>query len=124
MEISGGVRSQANGAAAARGLGVLVLLACVVLTLPARADVFRIAWAEANLEPSGISMYCGGCHDGSAATLPAVNRAGTHPVDRGGLTCLSCHRSTDGRKTPWRCVECHRDIFYGGSSTVAAFRRR
>ncbi|HEY3349180.1 MAG TPA: hypothetical protein VGM13_05340 [Thermoanaerobaculia bacterium] len=124
MEISRGVRGRANGAAAARGLGVLVVLAGSVLALPVQANVFRIAWAEANLTPAGVSMYCGGCHDGSAATLPAVNRAGTHPVDRGGVTCLSCHRSTDGRKTPWRCVECHRDIFYGGSSAVAEFRRR
>ena len=92
----------------------LVVVWIAVTTAPASADRLRIAFAEAKVPPAEVSQYCGECHDGAIASLPKVNRVGSHPVDRGGLTCLSCHRSGDSKGTPWRCAECHQDILYGG----------
>lgn len=97
-------------------LVVLLFAASIAVPeTPAFADQLRIAFAEVKLAPAEVSQFCGECHDGAIAALPAVNRAGSHPVDRGDLTCLSCHRSGDPKRTPWRCAECHQDILYGNS---------
>lgn len=54
--------------------------------------------------------------------LIATNSKAQHPVDVGGVTCLSCHSSLDEGTTPWRCLDCHRENYYGGRATSA--RRR
>lgn len=91
----------------------LVVAWIAVTTAPASAGRLQVSFAEAGVSPAGVSQYCGECHDGVIAAFPKINRVGSHPVDRGGLTCLSCHRSADPKKTPWRCAECHEDILYG-----------
>jgi hypothetical protein len=89
-----------------RRIALLWLLAATSMW----AGPLQIFSAEKN-PPKSISQFCAECHDGSVATLPRVNVAGSHRVDGStGLTCLSCHRSNDPSPTPWRCCECHRAI--------------
>ncbi len=57
--------------------------------------------------------FCGKCH---ASALHEFNRASRHPLNSGGVTCLSCHNFT-GKNGPTfaagadeNCVSCHPEV--------------
>ena len=101
----------------------LFILGSFACTL-AHADSLQIFAAEKN-RPASVSMFCGECHDGSVAAIPRVNLPGSHPTDKGGIDCLSCHESNDPKPTPWRCCECHSAICgTPGANAAVAHRTR